>query len=229
MLIATCQWHISELLLHLQYIRQVFPLEKPTTKPTKRARKNGRDNKQRWGSLSGFTNTNTSQYQRIANMERPDWITSTDQWKCGACVVEPQRRPAQTPHANNDSIRLYGIDRLRVCATTQPQRLPTNYGNRKRTSACNRTVLTKKITVQKIHLCVRSTKEADLHIGTTSILAPTDGPVDRVWTGLRAPNALTFIYLLQGDRRNQPRGKCGKNDGAIWNCRTPSPFNWAIR
>ena len=61
----------------------------------------------------------------------------------------------------------------------------------------------------------QSTKELDLRGSTTSLPVSTDGPVDGFWTGFRTVDATASIYLLQGDRQNQPQIKCGKNDVVI--------------
>ena len=45
----------------------------------------------------------------------------------------------------------------------------------------------------------------------------------------RAPNASAYFKLLQGNRRNQPRGKLSKDDGSIRSHGNPSQFNKAFR
>ena len=45
----------------------------------------------------------------------------------------------------------------------------------------------------------KSTKEADFHDGTTSLLVPTGEPVDRFDTVLHAPHYPEFIHLQRYD------------------------------
>ena len=94
---------------------------------------------------------------------------------------------------------LYGANGLRVFATAQPLQLPTNDGNRPRTSAQNQTVPEKPINLHNIYRHVRSTKKAGFRGGTTSLPVPNGGPVDDFMTGDPAPNAPLFIQFLRGD------------------------------
>ena len=67
-------------------------------------------------------------------------------------------------------------------------------------------------------------KKEDRHGGVTSLTIPTDGLVDRFWTGFRACYATTFIYLLRSNVKNWPQGNHGKSDGALWPRGTPIPY-----
>ena len=143
----------------LQQIRKLFLQEKPTLDPTKSARQNDGDNKQCRGSTHEILNTNTSQDQERADERRTDQITSIDQWKYSVRCVKPWRRSTQTPHANNESGILYDTDGLRVCATIQSGKLPTNDGDHTRASACNQMVPTKPIIFQKMYHREQITKK----------------------------------------------------------------------
>ena len=62
-------------------------------------------------------------------------IHSIDKCECGVRGVEPQRRTTWTLCADDYGQGLRGIDSIRVCAATQSRRLPTDHGERPRTSA----------------------------------------------------------------------------------------------
>ena len=79
---------------------------------------------------------------------------------------------AWTPHADYDSRGIHGTESIRICATTQPSKLPSNYGNRPRASARNRKVLTKPITIQKIHRYIRSPKNQTITVVQPVFLSP---------------------------------------------------------
>ena len=148
--------------------------------------------------------------------------------KCGVSGIKTWRSLSRITWAKNFIGGLYGTDRLRVCATTQHLRLPTNYRYRPRANAQNRTVTTKPSTFQNMHRHGRSTEKPGRHGGTTSLPVPTGGLIGEFWTGDHVPNAPAYFQLLRGERKNWPQGKCGKDDGAIQPRGTPSPFNREI-
>ena len=135
--------------------------------------------------------------------------------KCGVRAVKYRRRPARTPRADDEILCIHGSNGLRVCATAQPSKLPINNGNLPRASTWNRKVSRKPSAIQKIHCYGRIPKKPDRHGGTTNLHVLTGGPVNRIWTGLSARYVTEYFYLLQGGRRNGPRGKHGKNDGDL--------------
>ena len=145
-------------------------------------KKNGRGNKQRLVIPCRLPNTDTYKDRQRTDKRSNARSTSINQWKCGVRGVEPQRRPARTPQAENDSRVIRGTNGLQFYATAQPRWLPTNDGNRPRGSVWNQKVSTKPSAIQKIHHRGGSPKKSDLHDGSTSIPVPTGGPVNRIWT-----------------------------------------------
>ena len=124
-------------------------------------------------------------------------------------------RLSWTPLTNYDRRGIHVTNGLRVCATAQPRRLTTNYGNHPRASAQNRNFSKTPSTIKKIQCRGRGPKKADHHGGATISSVPTGITVNRIWTGFRASYVTAYFYLLWGDRRNRPQIKCGKNDGAL--------------
>ena len=55
----------------------------------------------------------------------------------GVCGIKHWRRLARKPHAEYNIKLIRGTNGLRVCATTQPRKLPTNNVGRPRASAQN--------------------------------------------------------------------------------------------
>ena len=68
---------------------------------------------------------------------------------------------------------------------------------------------------QKMHHHGRSTKKEYHHGSTTSIPICTGGIVGGIRKGDCATNAPAPLQLLWGNKRNQPQGKYGEDDGAV--------------
>ena len=68
---------------------------------------------------------------------RTDRVISIGQCKFGVRGIEPRRRPARTPRAEEDKRRIHGADGFRVCAVVQPRQLTANHRNPPRKSAQN--------------------------------------------------------------------------------------------
>ena len=134
--------------------------------------------------------------------------------------VKPWTRPEHIPRSDNDKWLLKEIDKIFLCAATQPWRLPTEHGKRPRTSTRNWKVPTKSRTVSKILRRGQSLKKSDRHNGETSLPIPIDGLANRVWTGVRTHHASTPFINLRGNRQNRHRGEWSEDDWAIWPCGT---------
>ena len=119
------------------------------------------------------------------------------------------------PRADDDGRGIHGTKGLRICATAQPRKLPTNNGNHPRASAQNQKFLTKLSTIQKIHLCGRIPRKSYRRGGVTSLPVPIGGPDNRICKDLRACYVTSTFYLLRGDRHNQPQVKRGKHYGSL--------------
>ena len=96
-----------------------------------------------------------------------------------------------TPHPDNDSRVIHDTDRLSICTTAPPRRLPTNYGNF--LIQALKTKITKLSPIHKIHCRGRSPKKADFNSGATGLPVPTGGPVDRIWSVFRARYYVALI------------------------------------
>ena len=145
----------------------------------------------------------------------------------GAHGVEPLRRLAQTPHANNDYGGLIVIDRICVCTTAQRWKLTPDCGDRPWASSQNQNILTKSSTFQKTRLRGWSNNKAYDNGSTISLLFPTGGLVNRIWTCDRATNDSAPLQFLPGDIQTWHIERCGEDDSAIRPCVTPSQINLA--
>ena len=58
-------------------------------------------------------------------------------------------------------------------------------------------------------------KKTDFPGGATSVPVPTGGAVGRFWTGHITANVATSVHFLWGNRTNQPRLRCGEDDGSL--------------
>ena len=127
----------SSLHLPIQHIRHFFPREKPAIDTTKSARHYGRGNKQHQGIPRRLFNTHTYKYWSRTDNIITDKFTLIGQWKFDVHGVEPRRKPARTPCADDDKQVINGTDGIFVCAAAQPRQLSANNGNCPRTSAQN--------------------------------------------------------------------------------------------
>ena len=66
-----------------------------------------------------------------------------------------------------------------------------------------------------MHRRILIDKKTDSHGGATSLYVPTGVPVNGFGTGQSTENSATPVNFLQGNRRNRPEVKHGKDDGAI--------------
>ena len=68
--------------------------------------------------------THTSEDRRGNHKRGTHQAPKISQWECSVLVIEPRRRSAETPHAENYKQGLRKTDGLRVCAAAQLGRLP---------------------------------------------------------------------------------------------------------
>ena len=142
-------------------------------------RRNERGNKQRKGSPCRLPVTQNYQYWQENDKRSTDRSTSITQWKFCFCGIESWRSPAHTPCPDNDRQGIYGTNRLSICATAQPRRLPTNSGNRPIASAWNRKVSTKPRKFIR-YTAVDGALNNILPHGKNSLPVPIGGRVNRI-------------------------------------------------
>ena len=127
-----CQWHLTKLHLALWQIRLVVPWYEPTVEPNKSARRHVRINNQSQEITRGLPDTYPSEYRRVTHKRGITRSTPISQWKYSVYVVEPRRRSACTPHADNGKLGIRSIDRFCVCAAAKPGRLPAYHSKLRR-------------------------------------------------------------------------------------------------
>ena len=115
------QWNLDNIHLAIQQIIRVLPRDEPAIDLKNIARRHGGGNIQRLGSPHRLPDTCPFEYRRGTHKIKTHLATLVNQWECSVRVVEPWRRSARTPCAENDKRGLRSKYRFHVCATAQSQ------------------------------------------------------------------------------------------------------------
>ena len=112
-------------------------------------------------------------------------------------VIKPRRNLGRPPFTHYDRGGLTVAEEPRVHTASQTQQLPPDDGDCKRTSVWNQKIMSKPITLLKLHRRRRGDEKPIFHGGTSGVTITNNISIDRLWTG-DSPEMLQHLFRFYG-------------------------------